>query len=255
MTFLHIIDPNPKGKQAVLLLHGLGATGASWELQLTALAGEGFRPLAPDMPGFGQSKYDGRGWSIRRIAAQIAESLVEFKTGPVHLVGLSMGGVVAQQLAFDFPKLIKKIVLVSTFSVLRPDSLSGLLYFLKRIAAISFLGLPAQAGVVAERVFPAPDQAHLRDLLVESITSADPLAYRAAMCSLGLFDSRKWLGSLTVPALVITGAGDTTVSPARQAELLGGIIGAQQAIIKGAGHAVNVDHCEEFNQVLLEFLK
>jgi pimeloyl-ACP methyl ester carboxylesterase len=255
MTRLHVLDPNPSGHPAVLLLHGLGATGASWTLQLPTLTGAGFRPLAPDAPGFGDSPYDGQGWSVRRVAAQMAELLDALGTGPAHILGLSMGGVIAQQLARDFPCLVKKLVLVSTFAALRPDSLSGWLYFAQRALAITFLGLPAQARVVAGRIFPNPEQADLRDLLVTTISRADPRAYRLAMRSLGQFDSRKWLPQIAIPTLVITGADDTTVSPARQKILAEAIPGARQVVVERAGHAVNVDRADGFNRLLLEFLK
>ena len=108
MASLHFLDPNPTGKPVVLLLHGLGADGSSWTLQLPALSRAGFRPLAPDAPGFGGSPYDGGGWNIRRVAAQMAGLLEELGGGPAHIVGLSMGGVIAQQFALDFPQLTKK---------------------------------------------------------------------------------------------------------------------------------------------------
>jgi 3-oxoadipate enol-lactonase len=254
MTTLHYLDPHPVGKPAILLLHGLGATGASWTLQLPALSEAGFRPIAPDVPGFGDSAYDGRGWTIRRVAGEMAGLLEELNTCPAHIVGLSMGGVIAQQFARDFQHLTKKLVLVSTFSVLRPDNLGGWLYFLRRAAVVMTLGLRAQARVVAGRVFPEPGQALLRELLEATISSADPRVYRAAMRSLGMFDSRRWLNELKIPTLVVTGADDTTVSPARQKLLLDGIPGARQVVIEKAGHAVSIDRSEAFNQEVLKFL-
>ena len=255
MTDLHVLDPNPAGVPAVLLLHGLGADGTSWTLQLPALAGAGFRPLAPDAPGFGTSRYDGRGWSIRRATAQMAGLLGELGTGPAHIVGLSMGGVIAQQFALDFPQLTRKLVLVSTFSALRPESLSGWGYFAGRAAVVSLLGLEAQARLVSRRLFPDPEDESLRDMFIDIVSRADPRAYRRAMASLGLFDSRKRLGEIKVPTLVVTGADDTTVSPARQRLLVDGIPGARQVVIPRAGHAVSVDQAEIFNASLLEFLR
>jgi len=254
MTQLNFLDPNPNGKPAVLLLHGLGATGASWTLQLPALTKSGFRPIAPDTSGFGDSPYDGRGWSIPRAAVQMADLLEELHTGPVHVVGLSMGGVIAQQFAHDFPHLTRKLVLVSTFSVLRQENFNGLSYFLRRAFAVLVLGLRAQAQVVAGRIFPGPDQGPLREMLVATITGADPRAYRRAMISLGTFDSRKWLKGIKVPTLVITGTADTTVSPSRQMQLAEGIPGSKQVLIPNAGHAVSIDAAGKFNQALLEFL-
>ena len=236
------------------MLHGLGADANSWTLQIPALTGTGFRPIATDTPGFGGSPYDGRGWSIRRVAADMAGLLEELQTGPAHVVGLSMGGTIAQQFALDYPHLTRSLVLVSTFAILRPDTLSGWFYFLQRFVLVNTLGLPAQARVVAECVFPGPRYAPLREILVETISRADPRAYRKAMASLGLFNSVKRLGEIKAPTLVVTGADDTTVTPARQRMLAQGITAARQVIIPDAGHAVSVDQSERFNRELLAFL-
>jgi 3-oxoadipate enol-lactonase len=255
MTDLHVLDPNPSGSPAVLFLHGLGSNGSAWTPQFAPLAETGYRPLAPDVPGFGQSPYDGRGWSLRRMASLLAGWLQEIGMAPVHVVGLSMGGVIAQQFALDHPQLVRKLVLASTFSVLRPENVSQWFYFIERALVVHLVGLPAQAKLVAQRVFPEPEQAQLRQLALEQIAGANPAAYRAAMRSLGLFDSRRRLGELRHPALIITGADDTTVSPARQEMLAQAIQGARQVVIPQAGHAVNIDQMQSFNQVLLEFLE
>jgi 3-oxoadipate enol-lactonase len=255
MTSLHFLDPDPSGKPAILLLHGLGADGSSWALQMPALSQAGFRPLAPDAPGFGQSSYDGRGWNIRRVTVQMAGLLEELGTGPVHVVGLSMGGVIAQQFALDFPHLTRKLVLVSTFSVLRPEEFSGWVYFFRRMLSVVTLGQQAQAQMVAQRLFPAPQSQDLREMFVAVVMRSDPRAYRRAMLALGLFNSSRRLREIKVPTLVITGVNDSTVSPARQSLLVDGIPGARQVVIAAAGHAVSVDQAELFNQALLEFLQ
>lgn len=255
MARLHFLDPNPPGAPAVLLLHGLGADGASWTLNLPALLEAGFRPIAPDAPGFGGSPYDGLGWTPARVAADLAALLDELGTGPAHVVGLSMGGVIAQQFARAYPHLVRKLVLVSTFSALRPDDLSGWLYFLRRMVAVNLFGLRTQARVVAGRIFPYAEQAPLREILVETICRADPRAYRAAMRALGLFDSRPWLAEIKAPTLVVAGSADTTVSLARQELLAKGIPAARQVIVQGGGHALPVDHAEEFNRILVGFLR
>jgi 3-oxoadipate enol-lactonase len=255
MIDLHYLDTNRSGNPAVLLLHGLGADSTSWTLQIPVLSAAGFRPVAPDAPGFGGSPYDGQGWSIPRVAARMADLLGELDTGAAHVVGLSMGGIIAQQFALDFPQLTRKLVLVSTFSVLRPEDFKGWAYFIRRAAAILTLGLNAQAKVVARHVFPDPQDQALRDMYLAIVSRADPRAYRKAMFYLGVFDSRQRLGEIKTPTLVITGAEDTTVTPARQELLVRGIRSARQVVIPQAGHAVSVDQAQRFNQVLLDFLK
>jgi len=255
MTTLHWLDPNPQGYPPVLLLHGLGANCDSWGLQLPGLSAAGFRPIAPDAPGFGASPYDGRGWTIRWAAAEMADLLGQLKTGPAFVAGLSMGGIIAQQIALDAPAMVRKLVLVSTFAILRPGAVNGWVYYLQRFLLINTLGLPAQARIVARRIFPNPEDAHLREMLMETISRADPRAYRKAMISLGLFSSIERLGEIKVPTLVVTGQGDTTVTPARQQYLVKGILGARQILVEGAGHAVPVDQPDIFNRDLIEFLR
>jgi len=92
-------------------------------------------------------------------------------------------------------------------------------------------------------------------MFIAIISRADPRAYRRAMFSLGIFDSRRRLKEIKSPTLVVTGAQDSTVSPARQKLLVYGITGARQEVILNAGHAVPVDQMEKFNQALLDFLK
>lgn len=251
---MRYLDPGDPGNPGVLLLHGLGADGTSWALQLDALISAGLRPIAPDLPGFGQSAYDGRGWSLQRMAALLAELVTGLDAAPVHLVGLSMGGVVAQQFAIDHPQHVRKLVLVSTFSVLRPRNFSQWLYFIQRFVVVHGLGLEQQARLVAKRVFPNPEQAELRRMAEEQIASADPRAYRAAMRCLGLFDSRKRLAEINIPTLVITGADDSTVPVTAQTRLAQAIPSAQQVIIPNAGHAVAIDQAEIFNRHLLKFI-
>ncbi len=251
---IHCLDPNPRARQAVLLLHGLGADGTSWTLQLGPLTEAGFRPLAPDIPGFGVSAYDGRGWTPRRIASQMAGLLEELDVCPVDVVGLSMGGIIAQQFALDYPHLIRKLVLVSTFAILRPESLEGWFYFIQRVLLVSTLGLPAQAKLVAEKVFPGPKNETLREMAIASISRADPRAYRAAMRSLALFNSVRRLNEIGANTLIVTGSEDTTVSPLRQRQLARGIPTARQIMIEGAGHVVAIDQPEVFNRELIAFL-
>jgi len=255
MSRMYFLDPHSAARPAVLLLHGLGANSASWTLQMPPLIEAGFRPIAPDAPGFSRSPYDGKGWSIATVAQSTVDLLAELQTGPVHIVGISMGGVIAQQMAFDFPQWIRKLVLVNTFTALRPDNLGSWLYLLGRFAMVHTLGLPAQAKVVARRIFALAEQEELRKMLITTITQSDPRAYRAAMRALALFDSRKRLAEIKVPTLIITSDRDTTVPPPRQKLLVEGILGARQVVIPNAGHAVSVEQPEAFNRELLAFLK
>ena len=251
---MHYLDPAPHNPAPVLLLHGLGATAASWEAQLPALAHAGFRPIAVDLPGFGQTPHRGP-WTPQRAAAAALALLESLHALPAHIVGISMGGTVALAAALDFPESVRSLVLVNTFAALRrPDGLRGWAYFAFRMALVHTLGLEAQGRVVAKRIFPKAGQEALRAALLEEIRQADPRAYRAAMRALVRFDARPRLREIRVPVLVVTGEEDTTVPPEVQRDLARGIPHARQVIIPGAGHGIIADSPAAFNRTLLDFL-
>jgi pimeloyl-ACP methyl ester carboxylesterase len=116
------------------------------------------------------------------------------------------------------------------------------------------LGLQVQAEFVAKRIFPLQEQELLRSEMISQICKADPRAYRAAMRSLGLFNSKKRLIEIKIPTLVITGAKDTTVPPGHQTKMTGWIPNARQVFMNEAGHGASVEFPEEFNRILLNFL-
>ena len=252
---LHYRDENPAGQRAVVLLHGLGATAASWELQVPALTAAGWRVLAPDAPGFGRSDPFPRGpVTIERTSRLLAAWLCKVASPPLAVVGISLGGTHALALALDHPELVTRLVLVNTFARLRPRALSVWFYYALRLLLVHTVGLEAQGRAVAERIFPHLEQADLRRQLVAEIVQADPAAYRATMRALARFDVSGRLPLLSVPTLVVTARADSTVPPAVQAELRATLPAARQVVIPEAGHAVSVDHPAAFNAHLLEFL-
>jgi 3-oxoadipate enol-lactonase len=248
------LEENPQGSPGVLLLHGLGANSASWQLQIPFLVHSGYRVLAFDTPGFGQSAYPGHGAHPQEAALLFSSVLQQIAEAPFHVIGISMGGTQALQLALDYPDLVNRLVLVNTFAHLQVTDPKLLPYFALRFILVHTLGLETQAKQVAKRIFPSPEQETLRQGLTQQVLQANPQAYRAWMRALSRFDVRGRLGEIRSPTLVITGDQDTTVAYANQEELARRIPGAKHEIIHGAGHAVSVDHPNEFNQALLNFL-
>ncbi len=253
-TVFHFLDFNPDGRPEVLLLHGLGADGSSWGYQIPTLCEAGIRPIAPDLPGFGKSLPGEGRWSIARAAQDVARLAAGLAAGPVTAVGISMGGTLALQLALEYPRLVEKLVLISTFACLRPMRFDEMSYLVGRFVVANLRGKEYQAETVARRLFPNPAQEALRRELVQRILQADDLIYRQAMQSLAVFDVRKRLGEIFVPTLVISGENDTTVHLSNQRELAAGIRGARHVVIPNAGHAVIADQAMVFNQHLLKFI-
>ncbi|MHC1741088.1 MAG: alpha/beta fold hydrolase [Anaerolineaceae bacterium] len=251
---IYFADPCPNNKRVILLLHGLGSDSTSWQLHMNTLISLGYRPIAVDLPGFGISPYTSARWIIRRVALLIAKQLIDIRSEPIILIGLSLGGVVAQKILQIRPKKIEKVILISTFSRLHPKIKSNLPYLGRRIIQVFSGNIRQQARIVADRLFPLPDQKDWHDYLENQVINANPKIYRQAMMSLAIFNSRPWMKDIYLPCLVVTGDKDSTVTVRDQKRLAKLIRGSQHIIIKGGGHAVNVDHFQEFNHILQEFL-
>ncbi|MCS7178794.1 MAG: alpha/beta hydrolase [Anaerolineae bacterium] len=250
---LHYEEVNPAGAPPVLLLHGLGSVGADWQFQFAPLAGAGYRVLAPDLRGFGRSSAPSE-VSIQVMAQDMALFLEKMEAIPAHIVGLSLGGTVALQLALDHPEMVRRLVLVNTLARLHFPSLSNRLYFLARAILSRFLGPEKQAAMVARRLFPHPHQQDLRERIIRRISQTNPCAYRSAMRSLLRFDVTARLGELRMPVLVVTGAEDTTIPLPIQQALAQGIPGARHVVVEKSGHGIIADNPDVFNRILLEFL-
>lgn len=250
---LFYLDPQPASHRPVLLLHGLGTNSSSWALQIPPLVEAGFRVIAPDTRAFGNSGFPGR-TSVREMVTDFIQLLDSLEVTRTDVVGISMGGAQALQLALDHPNRVNRMVLVNTFASLRPKSLRVWGYFLYRVILVHTLGLETQANFVAQRLFPEADQEVLRREMIRQVLQASPAGYRATMRTLGLFDVTARLGEIRTPTLVITGDRDSTVPPDVQAVLARRIPGARQAVITGAGHAVSVEKSGPFNELLMDFL-
>lgn len=252
---LFTLDPYPVNKPAVFLLHGLGTEASSWTYQLDALGQAGFRPIAPDLPGFGQSRFHGERWNIRETAATIRSLADQMGIQRFHLAGISMGGTIALRMALDFPEKIISLVLMNTFASLKPKRWNEWFYLLRRYFKARFRGVGSQAELTAARIFPRPDQEELRLELIKHIRQTDAGVYKSAMRELGLFDVRHELQTIHIPTLAVTGEKDTTVPLENQRDLAAGIQGCLQVFITNAGHGVIIDQPQEVNRRVVEFMR
>jgi 3-oxoadipate enol-lactonase len=242
-----------RGAHSVLLLHGLGSCGDDWALQLPVLLPR-FTVLAPDLRGQGESPMPA-GWpSVQVMAADVLSLLDRLGIGSAHVVGLSLGGAVALQLAVDAPGSVRSVVAVNTFARLRgaPGSL-------RRGIDRPWLALTGRMDELGRRVamglFPHDGQEPLRSLAGARLASNPPLTYVKLLAAVGRFDLRERLQEIRAPTLVVAGEQDTTVSLDCKLELAGRISGARLERFVGSGHATPMDCAERFNAVLLEFLE
>ncbi len=238
----------------VVLLHGLGANSASWAMQTNTLIAAGWRCLAIDLPGFGNSPYRKDIVAPGDMASLTARFIQDLRLAPSHIVGVSLGGMVALELGIQAPEAVSSLTLVSTASNLRPVSPAIALYYGLRFVITLALGKDLQARLVARRIFPETEQELLRRELQSEVRQADARAYRRTLLSLVHFDVRGRLSGIKGPVLVVTGGRDTTIPAAKQYELASRIDPWRHEVFPQAGHALNIEQPDQFNALLLEFL-
>jgi pimeloyl-ACP methyl ester carboxylesterase len=240
--------------QPVLLLHGLGSCSDDWFFQAPILA-ERCLVIAPDLRGHGQSSKPRGPMSVAQLAADIAGLMDRLDLAPAHIVGLSLGGLVGQQLAIDFPQKVNRLILVNTFAHLWPTSLRETYTLLRRAMTATLLPMRMAARIVAADLFPQPPQAELRRYAFDRVGANDLTSYRALIRAIRRFDTRPVLHRIHAPTLVITGDRDNVVPRGCQLQLVRGIPQVRWRLVRDSGHATPVDQPEEFNRLMLEFLK
>lgn len=239
--------------QAVVCLHGLGSSAADWQYQLADLA-QGYRVIAPDLRGHVLSPAPHQPLTISAMADDVAALLGQLDATPAHLIGLSLGGCVAQAVALRHPEGIRSLTLVNTFARLQPAGWSGAGRLLKRLWLMCFAPMTANAAYITEGLFPKPEQAPLRAIAAASLSQNSRRTYFAAIRALLAFDVRAQVPTLHCPTLVVAGDRDTTVGLAAKRELQRLIPDARLLVVADSGHATPYDQFETFNRAVLAFL-
>jgi pimeloyl-ACP methyl ester carboxylesterase len=238
--------------EPVLLLHGLGSRGGDWELQLPVLR-EQYRVIVPDLRGHGASPKPPGPYSLSAMAADVVALLGRLESGPVHVVGLSMGGMIGFQLAVDQPAWVRSLVAVNSTPDLVPRTAGERRQMVRRRLLARLAG-PARTGrFLAPRLFPKPEQAAFREMLVREWATNDKAAYVAALEACLGWSVLADVGSIRCPVLVISGDRDYLPLDAKRA-YTALIPGAELVIIADSGHATPIDQAEQFNDLLLSFL-
>lgn len=265
----------------VVFIHGLGSSGyMEWRRNLEPAA-ERHRVFAPDMPGYGRTDKPRARYTIPYFARFVERYMEDRRLRSAAVVGASLGGRVALELALERPALVRKLVLVNTLGLGRPQvRMAQMAYGLVTIPRVgeavmrftrdALTWAPrAMIRRVASRYAGSTidmtqtlDDAYLDDLREMYAAEGFDAAYLSTVRSLvnprallgGHHDVTRRLNELRIPVQLIWGADDPLfpLAHAERAESL--IDGARLAVIEGAGHSPQAERPDEFNRVLHRFL-
>ena len=210
----------PSEQPPLLLLHGLGATGAlNWASCFEPLS-RSAQVIAIDHRGHGRGPRVGNRFRLADCADDAAAVLRTLSTGPAIAVGYSMGGPIAQLLARRHPDLVAGLVLSATARDFRGRPAERLRFGTIGLAAAAAAVGPA---ALAPPIPVLPGGLRPAGWAWSEVRRHEPTALVAAAAALGRFTSRDWIGSLDVPASVLVHGRDRLVPPHRQHKLAGAL--------------------------------
>lgn len=239
--------------EPILFIHGLGSSGRDWREQIHHF-GTRYRVITVDVRGHGQSGKPPGPYSVLLFTEDIVKLLVSLDMAPLHVVGLSMGGMIGLQLAVSRPHLVRSLVIVNSWTELIPRTLRDRWQMWQRFLIVRLLGMRKMGEVLSRRLFPKPEQEELRQLMVERWAENDGRSYRDTMKALFGWSITDRIGEISCPTLVIASDGDYTPVATKEA-YVAQIPGAELVVIEDARHALPMEHPAQFNQVLNTFLQ
>ena len=240
---------------AVLLLHGLGSSAADWAPQMEVLKSR-YRVIALDMRGSGTSrdlKHPGGPFSVSQFAADATALLGHLAATPAHIVGLSMGGMIAFQMAVDFPDAVRSMVIVNSGPALVPRTGKERRAFAIRRLIARVWGPRGMGKMLAKRLFPHPDHGEKRRLFIESMARNDKRAYIASQEAIIGWSVLDRIGDITVPVLVVASDQDYTPVALKEA-YASRMKRAEVVVVADARHALPLEFPEKLNPILATFL-
>jgi len=244
---------------AVLMVQGVGVNGTGWGPQTEALKSQ-FTVITFDNRGIGGSTTQRADLSIPLMAADAVAVANDAGVGRFHLVGHSMGGVIAQEIALQATARVRSLTLMNT--VVRGRDATGL------SLPMIVTGLRTRVGTrtmrrnaFLELVMPADalqsaDRAALADKLARlfghDLADQPPIVMRQ-LSAMGRYDARTRLKDLgAVPTLVMSGTHDRIASPASGRALAAAIPNARFVEFADAGHGLPIQHADRINALLHE---
>jgi 3-oxoadipate enol-lactonase len=243
----------PEGAPVVALSHSLASSSVMWAAQVPALE-QHFRVIQLDTRGHGGSDAPAMAYSLDMLGDDLLAALDGLGVKKFHWVGLSMGGMIGQNLALRAPERIGKLVLCDTSARTTPEAVP---VWDERIVQARAEGMSAIAESTLARWF-TPPYLEKRPPVVETIRQqivATPVDGYIGCCeALKTLDYLDQLPGVALPALVVVGEDDLGTDVATARTLHDAISGSRLAILPSAAHLSNVEQADAFNECVLDFL-
>ncbi|WP_144161399.1 alpha/beta fold hydrolase [Paraburkholderia sp. BCC1885] len=234
----------------LVFCHGFTTTSEFWREQVDVFATDHL-VVAINLPGHGISPAPlDRAYTIDAFVDDLYQVFSMLGLHDAILVGLSMGGMIAQRFALKHHALLSKLVLVDT----TPHGLGADVDADNVLNAIAMHGVEKASQHVVDRSFSGKASPALLEFARKEVVLTPEHVAREAIMSLNRADTRASLADITLPTLVVCGEEDVITPPEESRILASGLSGASLVLIPGAGHFPMLEKPKEFNAALRKFL-
>lgn len=243
--------------EPLFCVHGLSCDTLAWIPQIAAFPSE-YRTVIFDNRDVGQSSMSGPGYEIADMARDALALADELELESFHLLGISMGGAIAQEIALQAPGRIRTLTLTVTFSTGGNYSSKLAEVWGARVMQISHEQHVDELMLMnhSEEFFENPDMvAFVRTAMLQNPHPQPPEAFGRQLAACSRHDTRDRLGSLTMPTHVIGGEHDILVPVWKSREIASAMPGAQLDVLPAAPHGLSLERAEEFNASALGFIR
>jgi len=207
------------------------------------------------LPGHGRSTGAPEDWSFDHAAAIVARLIEEVSAKPVHLVGISFGGMIAQITTLARPDLVRSLTLIGSASRFPEEVRNGMRSRAKTVRAE---GIAPTVQSTLERHFTLETRTERPDIVdraTKTLLADDPAIYAAIWDVIANLDIHARLEEISCPTLILVGERDPITPPSIARELFEAIRGSKMEVISDAGHIISVETPTAVNNALKVFLK
>ena len=250
--FINLVRAGPRGGAPVVLLHAVSLDLTSWDAQFGELS-KTRDTVAFDWPGHGRSGGVAGPVSFDDLSQVVAAVVVATSGQPTHIVGISMGSMVAQSFALQHPELVRSLCLIGSACTFA-DPVRAILR--GRAATARKEGMAAVLENATGHWFtPGFRQSRpdVIDRVEKAVLACDPVQYAAYWEMIATLETRAQLGALTCPTLVLAGEQDASTPPSAARLIADQIPGARWEVVPGAAHLATMETPGAVNQRLEAF--
>ncbi|MFY9780092.1 MAG: alpha/beta hydrolase [Candidatus Baltobacteraceae bacterium] len=239
--------------EPLLFLHGLGSCLQDWEFQVPEFSRD-HRVIAFDLRGHGDSSRPPGPYSMPMFAADAAGLLRALGVQSAHVVGVSLGGGIAFQMAVSYPALVKSLVIVNSGPDATIRTFPQRLMVTSRFAMVRLLSFRKVGEAVSKKLFPEPELAGVRASFIERYARNDKKSYLATLRAFVGWSVLAQIGEIACPTLAIAADHDYTPLALKEA-YVAKMPAAKLVVVPDSRHALPVERPQRFNAVLRAFLE